>query len=212
MKLNTATPRLASCWLPAPSAFCATEIWNTKDPSVWTTEDANIILNKSPWAKQIKVGSNQRPMQRGGRRGGMGYPGRRIPWRGIPRWRWCSYPGGGGGYPQGGGGGSRYPGNERRGALGERQAGPGSRGAPGRTVPRRRRLQPIRGQAKRRPMLPPVGPKISEESICEPLRHHCGRVTSTEEAKAGTRTRTTIAPAQALQQLKLGRVVAFRTR
>src|SRR5277367_2493415 len=102
MKLNTAL----RAWLLLAAgavAFCATEIWNTKDPSVWTTEDANIILNKSPWAKQIKVGSNQRPMQRGGRRGGMGYPGGGYPGGGYPGGG-GGYPGGGGGYPQGGNG------------------------------------------------------------------------------------------------------------
>src|SRR5580704_16780872 len=69
-------------------AFCATEVWNTKDPSVWTTEDANTVLNNSPWAKQIKLTPPMTRRQGMGRRGGgMGYPG------------------GGGGYPGGGGGG-----------------------------------------------------------------------------------------------------------
>ena len=93
-------------------AFSATEVWNTKDPSVWTTEDANVILNKSPWAKQIKVGGQQQMRRQGmGRRGGMGYPGGGYPGGGYPG---CGgypgggggYPGGGGGYPQGGGGGA----------------------------------------------------------------------------------------------------------
>ena len=88
--------------------FAATEVWNTKDSSVWTTEDANVILNKSPWAKQIKVGGQQqRPMQRG-RRGGMGYPGGGYPGGGYPGGG-GGYPGGGGGYPQGGGGGGGAP-------------------------------------------------------------------------------------------------------
>ena len=83
-------------------AFCAAEVWNTKDPAVWTTEDANVILNNSPWAKQIKVspaGSGQ--VRRGGgmgRRGGMGYPGGGYPGGG--------YPGGGG---RGGGGADSAP-------------------------------------------------------------------------------------------------------
>jgi hypothetical protein len=83
------------------AAFCATEVWNTKDSAVWTTEDANIILNNSPWAKQIKVSpAGSGPVRRGGgggmgrRGGGMGYPGGGYPGGG--------YPGGGGG--RGGGG------------------------------------------------------------------------------------------------------------
>ena len=84
------------------AAFSATEVWNTKDSAVWTTEDANLILNNSPWAKQIKISSGQSPARRSGmgRRGGMGgggYPGGGYPGGGG------GYPGGG--YPQGGGGG-----------------------------------------------------------------------------------------------------------
>jgi len=106
MKLNTvlrAGLQVAACAV----AFCATEVWNSKDPSVWTSEDANIILNKSPWAKQIKVGGEQ-PMRRGmGRRGGMGYPGGGYPGGGYPG---GGYPSGGGGYPpQGGSGGGGSP-------------------------------------------------------------------------------------------------------
>src|SRR5882672_11477858 len=50
-------------------AFCATEVWNTKVSSRWTEADANLILNNSPWARQVKTktaGSG------GARRGGMG--------------------------------------------------------------------------------------------------------------------------------------------
>ncbi len=112
MKLNTiirAGLQMAVCAV----AFSATEVWNSKDPSVWTTEDANVILNKSPWAKQIKVGGQQ-PMRRGmGRRGGMGYPGGGYPGGGYPGGGYPGggggYPGGGGGYPQGGGGGGGAP-------------------------------------------------------------------------------------------------------
>jgi hypothetical protein len=74
------------------AAFCATEVWNTKDPSVWTNEDANLILNNSPWAKQIKVSpaqtSQARPGRSGGgmgRRGGIGYPGGGYPGGGTGR-------------------------------------------------------------------------------------------------------------------------------
>jgi len=64
-------------------AFCAAEVWNTKDSRIWTEAEANLILNNSPWAKQVKT----KPAQAGGaqpggrigggmgRRGGMGRPG-----------------------------------------------------------------------------------------------------------------------------------------
>jgi hypothetical protein len=89
-------------FIACAAALCTTEVWNTKDPAVWTTEDANIVLNNSPWAKQIKIspaGSGQARRGGGmGRRGGMGYPGGGYP---------------GGGYPGGG-----YPGGGRRGGGG----------------------------------------------------------------------------------------------
>src|SRR5579872_5068488 len=87
MKLNTvmrAGLQVAACAV----AFSATEVWNTKDPSVWTAEDANVILNKSPWAKQIKVApqgmGQRRPGGMGRRGGGMGYPGGGYPGGGYP--------------------------------------------------------------------------------------------------------------------------------
>src|SRR5262249_10201060 len=90
--------------LACAAAYCATEVWNTKDPAVWPTEDGNVILNNSPWAKQIKVGGQQMWQRRGmGRRGGMGYPGGGYPGGGYP----------GGGYPGGG-----YPGGGGRGGSG----------------------------------------------------------------------------------------------
>src|ERR1700693_5033087 len=61
-------------------AFCANEVWNTKVSSHWTEADANLILNNSPWAKQVKTKTAQSGMARrpgGGRAGGMG--GRRYP-------------------------------------------------------------------------------------------------------------------------------------
>ncbi len=50
-------------------AFCATEVWNTKVSSRWTAADANLILNNSPWAKQVKT---KTAASGGARRGGMG--------------------------------------------------------------------------------------------------------------------------------------------
>src|SRR5262245_3364943 len=62
------------------AAFSAAEVWNTKDSSIWTEAEANLILNNSPWAKQVKTKPQSGGAQRGGRvgmgrRGGMGGPG-----------------------------------------------------------------------------------------------------------------------------------------
>lgn len=89
---STTILRAALPVLACAAVFGATEVWNIKDSSIWTDAEANSILNKSPWAKQVKAQAGQGGQaQRGGRgmgrRGGMGYPG------------------GGGGYPGGGRGG-----------------------------------------------------------------------------------------------------------
>src|SRR5260370_26616338 len=74
-------------------AFCANEVWNIKDSSIWTDSEANLILNNSPWAKQVKA----KPAQAGAvRRGGGG--------RGMGRRGGIRYPRGGGGTRPGGGG------------------------------------------------------------------------------------------------------------
>ncbi len=93
MRSKTLLRALLPVWAGAV-AFCATEVWNVKDSSIWTDAEANSILNKSPWAKQVKAqgaqGGQARRGGRGmGRRGGMGYPG--------------------GGYPGGGGRASTQP-------------------------------------------------------------------------------------------------------
>src|SRR5258708_38747072 len=76
-------------------SFCATDVWNIKDSSIWTDSEANLILNNSPWAKQVKA----KPAQAGAvRRGGGG--------RGMGRRGGNGYPGGGGGTGRGGGGGT----------------------------------------------------------------------------------------------------------
>ena len=88
--------------------------WKDVKAAEWSDEDAKLILNESPWSKQVtpivnpeSSGMSRIPGQGrggypgggggGGRRGGIGFPG-------------GGYPGGGGGggYP-GGGGRSRYP-------------------------------------------------------------------------------------------------------
>lgn len=88
--------------------------WKDVKAAEWSEDDTKMILNESPWSKQVTPIVNpesnriQNPLGRGGypggggggRRGG-GYPG-----------GGGGYPGGGGGYPGGGGGGggrSRNP-------------------------------------------------------------------------------------------------------
>ena len=89
--------------------------WKDVKAAEWSDEDTKLILNESPWSKQVTPivnpesnGQNRGMPGRGGggypggggggRRGGIGFPG-------------GGYPGGGGGYPGGGQGGgrSRYP-------------------------------------------------------------------------------------------------------
>ena len=87
--------------------LCAAEVWATKDPSQWSSEDVDKLLNDSPWAKHVSA-SAQVAQRGGGRRmggmgGGMGGMGGGM---GTPG----GYPGGGGGY--GGRGGGSYPGGD----------------------------------------------------------------------------------------------------
>lgn len=73
-------------------AFAA-DVWNSKDPAEWTSQDAQKILNDSPWARQVSVS-----FDRGQSGYGDGLPGRagRGGMGGM---------GGGGGVPGGGMGG-----------------------------------------------------------------------------------------------------------
>jgi len=95
-------------------ALYASEFWNTKDYTQWTSEETNKVLNDSPWAKQKTVidqsGMGERRQGRGGgyggRGGGIGFPG-------------------GGGYP--GAGGGRYPGGGGGGYPDDRQGGGATR-------------------------------------------------------------------------------------
>ena len=89
-------------------AFCASDVWNSKQSTDWTSDDINRILTDSPWAKQVNASFDST-----GRGGGMGGPG-----------------GGGGGMGRGGGGmgggGMGYPGGGMGGG------GMGGRGGMGR--------------------------------------------------------------------------------
>jgi len=58
--------------------FAATEFWNAKDPSSWTEEEINILITKSPWAKEAVANikrvddptADSSVPREGGRRGG----------------------------------------------------------------------------------------------------------------------------------------------
>ena len=89
----------------AAALFAASDQpWKDVKAAEWSADDTKMILNESPWAKQVTPIVNpesnriQNPLGRGGYPGGGGGGGRRG----------GGYPGGGGGYPGGGGGG--YPG------------------------------------------------------------------------------------------------------
>jgi hypothetical protein len=104
----------------------AEDAWKSKDPSKWTEQDVNQILNDSPWAKQVTVygdrpGDEQTPSRGRTGNGGVGLPG-------------AGYPGGGTGYPAGGGyprvggspGGGGYPGPDEYPRGGSRGGGEGT--------------------------------------------------------------------------------------
>jgi hypothetical protein len=95
------------------------DFWNKKPPSQWTREEIDLLITKSPWAKNIKAtyapGENPSSNSGGypGGNGGGGYPGGGYPGGGRPRGG-IGIPGigglgipgmGGGGRPRNGGGG-----------------------------------------------------------------------------------------------------------
>lgn len=102
MKLKTICFTLGT--IVAGSALLyAADAWASKDPSQWSSEDIDKLLNDSPWAKHVSA-SAQVGQRGGGRRmgGGMGGMGGGL---GLPG----GMGGGGGGYGGRGGGGSGYP-------------------------------------------------------------------------------------------------------
>jgi hypothetical protein len=95
---------LAGAGLAASRLSGATEFWNKKPPSEWTSEEIDLLLTKSPWAKEVTT--QYEPGEAGGYPndprgndpgGGGRYPGGGYPGGGYP----------GGGYPGGGMGGPR---------------------------------------------------------------------------------------------------------
>lgn len=93
----------------------ASEFWNTKDYTQWTSEETNKMLTDSPWAKQQTVADQSGGQRRQGRGGGYGGRGGGI-----------GFPGDGGGYP-GGGGMGRYPGGGGGGGYPDGTGGSGMR-------------------------------------------------------------------------------------
>lgn len=97
--------------------------WKDTKAAQWSDEDTKVILNESPWSKQVTpiVNPESNGLSRGMGQGRGGYPGgggggQRRGGIGFPGGG--GYPGGGGGgYPGGGGGGQgrqRYPDDQQQ--------------------------------------------------------------------------------------------------
>ncbi|HLJ15735.1 MAG TPA: hypothetical protein VKV15_14650 [Bryobacteraceae bacterium] len=85
-------------------ALYAADVWKTKDPSIWTSEDIQKVLTDSPWAKTVNVKMEASGQGGGmGRGGGGGWGGGGM---GMPRIGGMGMPGGGMG---GGRRGGRMP-------------------------------------------------------------------------------------------------------
>ena len=100
----------------------AEDAWRSKDPSNWTEQDVNQILNDSAWAKQVTVygdrsGDEQTPSRGRTGIGGVGLPGGGYPGGGYP---------GGGGNPRVGGAPGGYPGPDEYPRGGSRGGGEGT--------------------------------------------------------------------------------------
>lgn len=98
--------QLAAAIILGGVALAASRSWESKDPSQWTSEEIDQIINKSAWAKRTDVSVDRSGMQqRGGGRaggGGMGIPGIGFPGGGMGGGGM-----GGGGMGRGRGGGGR---------------------------------------------------------------------------------------------------------
>ena len=66
---NKTVLRAAFATMACAVAFCASDVWNSKESTDWTSDDINRILTDSPWAKQVNASFDS-----GGRGGGMGSP------------------------------------------------------------------------------------------------------------------------------------------
>ncbi len=104
-------------------AFCASDVWNSKESPDWTADDINRILTDSPWAKQVNASFDS-----AGRGGGIGGPGGGG---GGGMGRGGGMGGGGMGYPGGGMGGGGIGGGMGGGGRGGMGRGGGGMGGPG---------------------------------------------------------------------------------
>jgi hypothetical protein len=135
-------------------AFAAKEFWETKPSSEWTSEEADRMLTKSPWAKEAAISFNGGP---GGFGGGDGTTGRR---------RGTGGGGIGGGGIGGGGIGGGIPGIggiDRTG--GRRYPGQGGPSGPGQTDPGDSRREQFHGTVRwesARPIQEAIGIGSSE--------------------------------------------------
>ncbi|MGA2714351.1 MAG: hypothetical protein ABSG41_14680 [Bryobacteraceae bacterium] len=61
-----------SCWLSLASrAFgAATDFWNKKQPSAWTTDEVLLLTTRSPWAKDTRVDLKAKGLGAAGEQGG----------------------------------------------------------------------------------------------------------------------------------------------
>ena len=69
-------------WVPLIAK--ESKFWETKDPSEWSADEIDRLITRSPWAKEVKVaiaqpdfdgGASRRPVDTGGRPGGLSIPG-----------------------------------------------------------------------------------------------------------------------------------------
>ena len=81
-------PALLPALLAIAIAAYASDVWNAKDYTQWSSEEIARVLNESPWAKQTNISFDLPGMQpeNGGRKGGFagdgGYHGGPYPRRG----------------------------------------------------------------------------------------------------------------------------------
>ncbi len=113
---NKTVLRVGFAAMACAVAFCASDVWNSKESTDWTSDDINKILTDSPWAKQVNASFDS-----SGRGGGGGYPG-------GGGGRGGGMGGGGMGYPGGGMGGGGMGGRGGMGRGGGGMGGPGGGG------------------------------------------------------------------------------------
>ena len=51
----------ACAFVCEPAVFAASDFWNRKQPSEWTTDEIHRLMSKSPWAKEVNAGVQPDP-------------------------------------------------------------------------------------------------------------------------------------------------------